>query len=276
MEEDGDTPKKKRKSRRMLDATPSAKDRLKVTQAPPDGPNPDGDLGQEDEEDEDDEDEEEEEEEEKYDIDDSSPEAVAAAAKASAANSAATSPQAMKQQPPPLVNEPPTSSSEDMSRPTSYAAQRAARALAAGGSISSEGHGSGIETPGRFVGDVPHPPKVHARHLLAGQARGPSHHLHHHQPADQPQQLSPQAPMSSTSDNMPTPRPQDQAHPPFDSPPTSSTKHHTPGGGIFRHAKRIVSDTLGHRRGRSTGDVGTARRTFAVYGQDESDSNASD
>ncbi|KAG8917902.1 hypothetical protein FRC00_013075, partial [Tulasnella sp. 408] len=99
VEEDPDAPKKKRKSRRMLDATPSASDRLKVMQAAQNGPNVDGDIGQEDEEDEDDDEDEEEEEEEKYDIDDSSPEALAAAAQASAEPASAKS---MKQQPPPL------------------------------------------------------------------------------------------------------------------------------------------------------------------------------
>ncbi|KAG8911952.1 hypothetical protein FRC01_005384, partial [Tulasnella sp. 417] len=246
VEEDPDAPKKKRKSRRMLDATPSANDRLKVMQASQDGPNVDGDIGQDDEEDEDDDDDEEEEEEEKYDIDDSSPEAVAAATQASAADTANTTPQ--KQQPPPVVKEPPSSSSEEVIKPTSYAARQAALALGAGGAISGQGHGSGIDSPSRFAGDVPHPPKVHSRHLLAehGRPPAPHHHQshHHQQPADQSQQLSPQVPTTSASDNIPTPRPQDRAHPPFDSSGAtgsspSSAKHR----GVWGQAKRIVSDT---------------------------------
>ncbi|KAG8974342.1 hypothetical protein FRB90_009806 [Tulasnella sp. 427] len=261
----------------MLDATPSAKDRVKVTPAATnETTGVDGELGGEDEEDEED-DEDEEEEEEKYDIDDSSPEAIAAAQQQAQQQQQ----QQQQQQPPPVVNEPPSSSSDDMNRPTSYAAvHRAAMALGAGGSISSEGHGSGIETPGRFAGEVPHPPKLHARHLLAEQGTRQSHaHAHHHHHGE--------TPLTATSDNMPTPRPQDQEHPLLEvgasgsasgsgSASASASKHRTPTGGVFGHAKRIVSDALGHRRGRSTGDVGTGRRTFAVYGQDESDSNASD
>lgn len=256
VEEGPDQPQKKKSRSRKMDATPNAADRVKMTV--PDGPNPDGELNKDDEQDEDDDEDEEEEEEEKFDIDDSSPEA------ATMTESSTVRPPTATPSVPETPALPESSSSEDMSgRPSSYAAQRAA-AILGGGKLTERHSASGIDSPARFVGPTPHPPRVHSRHIVGHQYTGSD-------ASDAPS-------TPHTGSDLRTPRPHDTQtrplHHHLQSPSNNLAPH---SAGLMTHAKKTASQAMGHRRGRSVGDPGMTRRTaFAVYGQDESDSNTSE
>lgn len=260
VEEGPEQPDKKKKNKRREDATPSAADRAKRPEQPP--PPEQEVLDGSDEEDEDDE---EEEEEEKFDIDDSAPEAAANAGNASSTNSSGSHMDISR-------NDTATSSgpsSQSDTEPTSHAAERAAAALLQDRAhrhphhhlSHREGHGSGIETPGRFVGPMPHPPKVHSRHLIEQ-----LQHQGQHSP------ITMQSPPDSATAQR-TPRPRDR----MSSQTFSVSQQQTQPPGSAGLAPPQAKRPTGHRRGRSVGDAYNTRRTaFAVYGQDESDSNTSE
>ncbi|KAG8895774.1 hypothetical protein FRB99_000352, partial [Tulasnella sp. 403] len=266
-----DQPAKKKKSRsRKLDATPNAANRVKQEEAP--AYEDDGELGKDDEEDEDDEDEEE--EEEKFDIDDSSPEAANMTGSSTAKPATGGSTPQANGSSVDIIS----SSSSEETHPTSLA-QRAANILV-GGRVAAAHSSSGIESPNRFAGAMPHPPKVHSRHLVDDTAHRSHlhspHHHHHPQQSSSPLQHTGSPNQASRADislrtpdtaTMKTPRPHDttpsQQHP--------QSRHL--GSGLLEHAKKALHL---HRRGRSVGEPATRRTAFAVYGQDESDSNASE
>jgi len=301
---DSSKPKKSRKT----DATPNASDRVKMD--PANGPFVEGDIGKDEEEDDTDEDEDDEEE-EKFDIDDTSPEAALAAAesKASSPTSSSPVPRGHNGNNGGLEFSPSSSASSDheLHEPTSLA-QRAA-SLIAGDKVQQAHSSSGIESPGRFVVPVPHPPRVHSRHLVDS-----SHHHHHlgnvihssglHHPRPQTQRNQPQhshlhlpqqhpsydvsesassssvhSPVSSSSalSSARTPRPNDQQqrHSQNLSPPSKSVHLAAPSSaGLVGQTKK---QHAAHRRGRSMGDssataTATKRTAFAVYGHDETDS----
>jgi len=143
-------------------------------------------------------------------------------------------------------------------------AEVAAEALSKGNpnlsrvAFSKSGIESGVDSPDRFMGPLPHPPKVSSRHVQwKGEYPDPT----------------------TTGDSGPVPIPLRPSHSPVLEriarervEPGESSKTPTLHGHFGRGA------VVGHHRGRSrskdTHEVG--RRTFAVWGQDESDSNASD
>ncbi|KAG9083504.1 hypothetical protein FS749_005980 [Ceratobasidium sp. UAMH 11750] len=184
-------------------------------------------------------DEDEDEEEEKYDIDDSSPEA------ATSTTSKPTSPS-----PSPVVPTP---------------AAVAARAINRDGIVESHfTNKSGYDSPDRFRVPHPHPPKVHFRHIVdpAEQGQGPS----------------------GGADNMKTPRPGDQrgeVHPGARGGTNEDGRPHSAGVQQHHHHSPHYPHHHHHHHHhhRDASKPSTAppdRRAFAVWGQDESDSNTSD
>jgi NAD+ kinase len=185
-------------------------------------------------------DDEEEEEEEKYDIDDSSPEAATAKANVSA---------------PPVAP-----------------AAVAARAIDKDGIIESHfTHKSGYDSPDRFRVPYPHPPKVHFRHLVDGSEI----------PGAEAESSGSGA---GSAENLKTPRPGDhrnEVHPgaaaakvgagPEDGRPHSAGvqqhHHHSPHYPHHQHHRGDIPKPA---------TAPPERRAFAVWGQDESDSNTSD
>lgn len=191
-----------------------------------------------------------EEEEEKYDIDDSSPEAAAATASTSTATIKTNSP-------PPIAP-----------------AAVAARAINKDGIVESHfTHKSGYDSPDRYRDAQPHPPKVHFRHMIDG--------------------VDPSAyPSSSGSgstgmgESVKTPRPGDrnEVHP--GAAAASDSDHsgaHEDGrphsAGVQQHHHHSPHYPHNHHHHKDHSKPSTAppdRRAFAVWGQDESDSNTSD
>lgn len=203
----------------------------------------------------------EEEEEEKYDIDDSSPEAATTAA-ATAPAPASTSSGTIK-----------TNSSPPIAPETV-----AARAINKDGIIESHfTHRSGYDSPDRYRVAQPHPPKVHFRHMIDG--------------------VDPSTPMPAPGggstgvgrgESVKTPRPGDrnEVHP--GAAAASGSDHgggyedgqpHSAGVQQHHHHSPHYPHHQQHHHHRDHSKPATAppdRRAFAVWGQDESDSNTSD
>ncbi|KAA1474323.1 ATP-NAD kinase, partial [Dentipellis sp. KUC8613] len=109
---------------------------------------------------------------------------------------------------------------------------------------SDDGLRSGVDTPNRFMGPVPHPPRISPRHV--GFADGAESlrahaHAHHHG-------------LANGRDEMKTP---------------TASEHHVHAG---RRQRSRVREKEREREREET----VQPRAFAVWGQDESDSNASD
>ena len=143
-------------------------------------------------------------------------------------------------------------------------AEAAAEALSKGNPhlsrvpFSKSGIESGVDSPDRFMGPHPHPPKVSPRHV---QWKGG-----HFDP-------------TNSGDSEPGPSPLRPSHSPVRERITrerveagESAKTPTLHGHFGRGT--VVGTHRGRSRSKDTHDVG--RRTFAVWGQDESDSNTSD
>ena len=143
-------------------------------------------------------------------------------------------------------------------------AEAAAEALSKGNphlsrvAYSKSGIDSGVDSPDRFMGPLPHPPKVSSRHV---QWKGG-----HSDP-------------TTTGDGEPGPAPLKPAQSPVREritrervEPGENAKTPTLHGHFGRGT--VVGTHRGRSRSKDTHDVG--RRTFAVWGQDESDSNTSD
>ena len=143
-------------------------------------------------------------------------------------------------------------------------AEVAAEALSKGNpnlsrvAFSRSGIESGVDSPDRFMGPLPHPPKVSSRHV----------------------QWKGEHPNSTTTgDGESGPAPLRPSHSPVLErivrervEPGESAKTPTLHGHLGRGT--VVGTHRGRSRSKDTHEVG--RRTFAVWGQDESDSNASD
>jgi len=140
-------------------------------------------------------------------------------------------------------------------------AEVAAEALSKGNpnlsrvAFSRSGIESGVDSPDRFMGPLPHPPKVSSRHV---QWKGD-----HQNP-------------TTSGHGEPGPPPLRPSHSPvlerIAREPGESSKTPTLHGHFGRGT--VVGTHRGRSRSKDVHDVG--RRTFAVWGQDESDSNASD
>ncbi|QRV82617.1 ATP-NAD kinase [Ceratobasidium sp. AG-Ba] len=195
-----------------------------------------------------------EEEEEKYDIDDSSPEAATNATTTNA----------------PTSTSPPPGTSGTGGGAGGASAVVAARAINRDGIVESHfTNKSGYDSPDRFRVPHPHPPKVHFRHIV--------------DPADQGESSAGEGPAWGV-ENQKTPRPGDrdrgEVHPGAkeanqDGRPHSAGvqqhHHHSPHYPHHHHHH--------HHHHRDANKPNTAppdRRAFAVWGQDESDSNTSD
>jgi len=124
---------------------------------------------------------------------------------------------------------------------------------------SKSGTESGVDSPNRFMGPLPHPPRVSHRHVQwkHGESTDPT------TSGDGEHGSANSRPSHSQLLGRPA---KDRAE------PGDAVKTPTSHGHFGR------SNVVGHHRGRSrskdTQDVG--RRAFAVWGLDESDSNASD
>ncbi|KAG9120878.1 hypothetical protein FRC07_003410 [Ceratobasidium sp. 392] len=183
---------------------------------------------------------EEEEEEEKYDIDDSSPEAAATSGK-------------------------PTTTAPPAPAPAAVAA----RAINRDGIVESHfTHKSGYDSPDRFRVPHPHPPKVHFRHIV--------------DPGQQSESSEGESGGSSrwtgSSETMKTPRPGDQNQ--GGGGGTEDGRPHSAGvQQHHHHSPHYPHHHHHHHHHRDSSKPSTAppdRRAFAVWGQDESDSNTSD
>jgi len=142
-------------------------------------------------------------------------------------------------------------------------AEAAAEALSKGNphlsrvAFSKSGIESGVDSPDRFMGPLPHPPKVSTRHVqwTKGESHDPT------TTGDSEHGSAPLRPSHSQfRERLAGGVPGDTAKTP--------TLH-----GHFGRAT-VISNNRGRSKSRDTSDVG--RRTFAVWGHDESDSNASD
>ena len=125
--------------------------------------------------------------------------------------------------------------------------------------FSKSGLESGVDSPDRFMGPLPHPPKVSPRHVqwTKGEAPGPT----------------------ASGDSEPgsaglRPHPQLRERLARDRAETGDTPKPT----TLVHGHFNRGTVISNHRGRSKSkDVdGVERRTFAVWGHDESDSNCSD
>ena len=142
-------------------------------------------------------------------------------------------------------------------------AEAAAEALSKGNphlsrvAFSKSGVESGVDSPDRFVGPHPHPPRISPRHVQWTKRESSN--------------------PTASVDGEPGPAALRPPHPqrerltrdhtePGDTPRTSTLHGHFGRG-------TIVSNHRGRSKSKDTNDVG--RRTFAVWGQDESDSNCS-
>ncbi|KAG8862433.1 hypothetical protein FRB96_001504 [Tulasnella sp. 330] len=263
---DGEAKPKRRKYRsRKVDSTPNAANRVPVEGDKTE----DADKGNEEEDGAmDEEDEVDDEEEEKFDIDDSSAEAaknVDAAQRLAARGSSSfdvPSTDHRRGSDEAHWNQLGSSDSLSDSHGLTSLAHRAA-AILGGTAKRPESPTSGIETPGRYIGGSD-PPVGHAPHHHVHSAQHYLRHGHY----DGMGGADPQSPSSAptvalNSPDPRTPRPQDSHLAPRPLSVKKTAKESKPS----------------HRRGRSMGDPAAAsRRTaaFAVYGQDESDSNTSD
>jgi NAD+ kinase len=145
-------------------------------------------------------------------------------------------------------------------------AEVAAEALSKGNiypnrvAFSKSGSESGVDSPSRFMGPPPHPPKISTRHVqwTDGESTDPTTSGHG-------------GPGSAAL------RPSHSQHPGKPAKDKDRVEHGD-GAKPSSHGHLARGAVVGHHRGRSrskdTQDVG--RRAFAVWGYDESDSNASD
>ncbi|CAE6474216.1 unnamed protein product [Rhizoctonia solani] len=217
---------------------------------------------------------EEEEEEEKYDIDDSSPEA--------ATTTAAT-------------NTPSVPEQEKEGRGKGAAAV-AARAINKDNIVESHfTNKSGYDSPDRFRVPHPHPPKVHFRHTVEGAPQVQQYGTPKSQ--DGPTSGFQDGPTPRSQDANPdvqTPRPGDthtrdtQVQAQTQTPAVTQTQHASierdgrpHSAGIqhhHHHSPHYPHSSRSHRehRDRAPSTAPPDRRAFAVWGQDESDSNTSD
>lgn len=126
--------------------------------------------------------------------------------------------------------------------------------------VASTGSGSdsGVCTPNRFMGPLPHPPQVSSRHVqwTNGGSTGPTNSGDSEPGSAALRPSHPQLPG----------RPAKERGEPRDTVKTTSHGHFGRGN--------VASNYRGRSRSKDTQDVG--RRAFAVWGHDESDSNASD
>lgn len=188
-----------------------------------------------------DEEEDDDEEEDKYDIDDSSPEAeVETIVSPNGQEKTPEKHSPLRPQPSPIHKR--KSKSRSRSRPpSSY---------------------SGVDSPSRFVSPAPHPPDVSPRHV-GFQLSGPRNSV-----SSSPDSLV-HAAQQGTRDDLHGPRP-------------SSARSRIPKDRDldFESAKTPTANSLVHGRGRgdsrSRSSETHEHRAFAVWGHDESDSNASD
>jgi NAD+ kinase len=133
---------------------------------------------------------------------------------------------------------------------------------------NSQSGDSGVDTPGRFAGPAPHPPRISHRHIEFADPLSVSpssfstmtHPEHHGTRDDINTQKS--AGQSSGKSRIPRDRDVDAESSNMKTPTVADVMH---GGG-----KRT------HHRGHSPEQEHHHHRAFAVWGQDESDSNASD
>ena len=178
-----------------------------------------------------------EEEEDKFDIDDSSPEAESNGSKVGEEKVSS-----------PTVKRKTKSRSRSRSRPPGF-------------------HISGVDSPGRFANAAPHPPNVSSRHvgfhLPSGQSSASS------SASSSSDSLLSYAAQHGTRDDLHLPRhPSGRSRIPKDRDfDPEAVKTPTPGSFVPVRER-------GHSRSRSSDQP--ERRAFAVWGHDESDSNASD
>ncbi|TDL26042.1 ATP-NAD kinase [Rickenella mellea] len=203
------------------------------------------------EDDEEDEVSDQEEEEEKFDIDDSSPEANGTAETVET-----------------VAHEKAMAEEAARARPT---ARDAAIALSKGNPLLRNNRSrsrGGIDSPGRFAGPHPHPPQVSPRHVSFKRAMAVAEHvsassstdslpMHEAQKGDRDHIHSPQL-LSGGRSRIPRDRDVD----------AESMKTPTPTDATHGSTRRPHSHSAMHD--------GSTRRAFAVWGHDESDSNASD
>jgi len=142
-------------------------------------------------------------------------------------------------------------------------AEVAAEALSKGNPLvsrvahSKSGLESGVDSPDRFIGPLPHPPKVSSRHVQW--TKGEQH--------PNPITAGENEPGSTTSrQSHPQKLTRDRGE------PGEVVKTPTLHGHFGRGT--VISSHRGRSKSKDANDVG--RRTFAVWGQDESDSNCSD
>ena len=153
-------------------------------------------------------------------------------------------------------------------------AESAARSLARGNpDLSATSHNSGlksgVDTPDRFVGPPPHPPRVSPRHVQfasLSNSSSSSSIAADAQRGDQGSRDDIHGPRSAHfSTRVRIPRDRDVE--------AESLKTPTPVDGPSRHRSALRNRTRSRSRDRSHE---APRRAFAVWGQDESDSAASD
>ena len=144
-------------------------------------------------------------------------------------------------------------------------AEAAAEALSKGNphlsrvAFSKSGLESGVDSPNRFMGPLPHPPKISPRHVQwsKGESSDPTASGDSEPGSATLRSSHPQLRERLARDRME----------PGDTPKTPTLHGHFGRG-------TVISNHRGRSKSKDTADVG--RRTFAVWGHDESDSNYSD
>ena len=144
-------------------------------------------------------------------------------------------------------------------------AEAAAEALSRGNphlsrvAFSKSGLESGVDSPNRFIGPLPHPPKVSPRHVQWTKGESPD-------PAasgdSEPGTAALRPPHPQIRERLARDRME-----PGDTPKTPTLHGHFGRG-------TVISNHRGRSKSKDADGVG--RRTFAVWGHDESDSNCSD